>query len=243
MIFGSTALKHWYPDFPREPKDLDIISKNGKSTREIEIHWNSAFEYIFKYNNNDKYVDPDFLYTIKMSHAAWDVRWDKTMFDIKFLKEKGCQLDPVLFNLLMKDWEIIHGTKKIIVKGKPEEFFNQNVTRKFNHEELHQKVKFLHKPMHEFIREDLNDVKPNKELWDILSDEGKIYCALEEAYVFAIERYLQYPANIALTKALKHLITKSTKGYFNLFLIDNFFTLMYNMSDKFLETFKECKNE
>ena len=25
MIIGSTAIKHFYPDFPREPKDLDFV--------------------------------------------------------------------------------------------------------------------------------------------------------------------------------------------------------------------------
>lgn len=25
MVIGSTAIKYWFPDFPREPKDIDII--------------------------------------------------------------------------------------------------------------------------------------------------------------------------------------------------------------------------
>lgn len=32
LIFGSTAAKHWFPDFPREPHDLDLISKKGFMT-------------------------------------------------------------------------------------------------------------------------------------------------------------------------------------------------------------------
>jgi hypothetical protein len=27
LIFGSTALKFWYPEFRRNPNDLDYISK------------------------------------------------------------------------------------------------------------------------------------------------------------------------------------------------------------------------
>lgn len=25
ILSGSRAIKHWYPDFPREPKDKDLI--------------------------------------------------------------------------------------------------------------------------------------------------------------------------------------------------------------------------
>jgi len=25
ILIGSSAIKHWYPDFKREPKDLDYI--------------------------------------------------------------------------------------------------------------------------------------------------------------------------------------------------------------------------
>ena len=66
-------------------------------------------------------------------------------------------------------------------------------------------------------------------------------CALEEAYVFAIERYLEYPPNIALSKALKTLITSSTKGWFNFFLIDNFFNLIYYNHERYITIFKEIK--
>lgn len=26
MVIGSTATKHWFPDFPREPKDIDFVT-------------------------------------------------------------------------------------------------------------------------------------------------------------------------------------------------------------------------
>ena len=29
MYFGSTALKYWYPDFKREPKDIDIMASTS----------------------------------------------------------------------------------------------------------------------------------------------------------------------------------------------------------------------
>jgi len=33
LIIGSTAIKHYFPDFPREPKDLDIAVPTEKGYR------------------------------------------------------------------------------------------------------------------------------------------------------------------------------------------------------------------
>ena len=243
LIFGSTALKYWYPDFNRTPNDLDYISKEGKSIKGVEYHWTEGFQYILDNNKDDIYVDADFLYTIKMSHACYDVRWEKTMYDIRFLKSKGCKVDEMLFKILLKDWELIHGEKKIKLKGSPDQFFTEKVSRKYNHDELHHKVMFYDRPMHERIRPDINDVKTSKKLWDTLSQEDKLKCALEESYVFAIERYFNLPPKIALSKAIKHLIVSSTKGYFNYFIIDNFFEMLYSNHSKYLKVFEEIKNE
>lgn len=242
LIFGSTALKHWFQDLNREPKDLDYISKDGKNSKEVEYHWAPSFQYIVDNNKDSVYVDPNYLYTIKVSHAAWDIRWEKTIRDIKFMKDKGCVLDIPLYEILLKDWNVIHSEKRIRLKGTPEEFFNKNIARKVPHEQLHDIVKFYDKPLHESIRPDKNDVACSKKLWDNLSQEDKLKCALEETYVFAIERYSEYPPNIALSKALKHLITKSTKGYFNLFMIDNFFDLLYYDRDRYIGIFKKVKD-
>lgn len=241
LIFGSTALKHWFPDLKREPKDLDYIGL-GKSSPNIEFHWVPSFQYILDNNKDSRFVDPNFLYTIKISHACYDIRWDKTMFDIQFMKNKGCKIDNNLYQMLLKDWEVIHHKKKIKLGGTPNQFFNSNITRKIDHDELHKLVMFYETPLHEKIRQDKNNVKVSKQLWDQLSFEDQIKCASEEAYVFAIERYIDYPPRIALIKALKQLITSSTKGYFNLFIIDNFETLRYNISDKYLKVIGDIIN-
>lgn len=240
LIFGSTALKYWFPNYNRKISDLDIIGE-GKSSSGIEYHYSQAFEYILQNNLNDTYVDPNFLYTIKVSHISWNINFDKHMKDIIFLKNAGCNLDLVLYNLLYKDWEIIHGKKNIKLDGSPEEFFNSNITRKMNHDELHELVKFYSEPLHNKIRKDKNNVKVSKELWDSLSLEDKLKCAQEEIFVFALERFSEYPPNHAIIKATKHLITNSTKGFFNLFLIDNFEKLIYSNRDIFLNFYNTYK--
>lgn len=242
LIFGSTALKHWYTDFARIPKDLDLMGK-GVSTCEVECHWVDGFQYIFDKNIDKKYVDPNFLYTIKISHAAWDIRWDKTMHDIHFMKAKGCVIDMVLYDILFKEWEIKHREKKVKLVGTANEFFKSTIIRKIDHDTLHQMIAFDKAPMHTLIRHNKNSVICSKSLWDTLCYEDQLKCALEEAYVFALERYYMYPAKIALSKAIKTLITSSTKGWFNLFLIDNHKEMLYYNLERYINLFNETKGK
>lgn len=246
LLTGSIAAKHWFPDFPRTPDDIDVIFPGRKGKNEhVEYHGVDAFRYILDNNRSREYVDPDFLYTIKVSHAAWDVRWDKTMNDIVFLKNKGCRLDKYLYKTLLKEWEVIHGKKKVVLKGTAEEFFNKNVTRAMPHDNVHEMVKFYDKPLYSRINKESGNVACSEELWESLSYDDKLKCSLEEIYVFALERYNNYPPKFAFYKALKHLITLSTKGRFNLFLVENFNELMqYDKSRYFntIETYKEMLN-
>ena len=255
LIFGSIALKHWYPDLKREPKDLDIISKEKiefqKASKRIETHWVPSFQYILDNNKDQVFVDPDFLYTIKISHALYDIWWDKTMFDIRFMQQKKCVLKKQLYRLLQIDWDYKHGrNKNFKVKGPPIEFFTSLISRQFPHDLLHYKIKFFDVPMHCKIRPKANDVLVSKSLWDALSYEEKLICAIEEASVFALERYWNIASpKFAFSKGLKQLIISSTRGFFNLFLIENFFEILkfdkkYPIFYKtYMELFKEIREK
>ncbi len=229
LIYGSTAIKHWFSDF-REPNDLDIIEQNPrKSSKEIQYYWIDSFEYIIKNNKNLKYVDPNFLYTIKVSHASWDINWVKTMKDIEFFQEKGCELDIELYNILYKEWTKIHGKKNVKMNVPNEGFFKSNIQRDFDHDWLHEQFSYHKRPLNEKIRENINSPLCSESLWKNLTDDDKIKCAKEEIYVLMYERYLGnslIPLNIGLIKILKKMITSTTSGFFNLFLIMNFKSLI-----------------
>lgn len=245
LIFGSIAAQYWFPDFPRkidENTDTDImiplISKPFfKSTKLVEFHSNYAFDFILKYNKNNEYVDPDYLYTIKVSHAGWDIHWDKTMKDIQFFKSKGCQLIEPLYDLLIEEWNNSdhHYKKRVNLNKKNEEFFKDAVTRKYNHDDLHQVFKFYDEPLHRTIALVKDTALPSFHKWEDLSHEDKMKCALEEIYTVATERYIigqKMPAKHSKYKAMKQLITSMTKGWFNTFLIVEFKELLYNDHDK-----------
>lgn len=245
LIFGSTALKHWFPDFKREPKDLDIMSGVPMMTKEVQHYWYHAFNYIAIANRDPKYVEPNYLYTIKVSHAAWDIFWDKTMHDIMFMKSKGCKLDKALYYLLYAEWEVVHRQKRINLNVKNEEFFTKTVTRKFGHDWLHNYLAFGSEPMHNQIRPDPSKAYCSEKLWTQLSPEDKLKTAMEEIYVIATERYvvpLKMPPRIAKIKATKNLITSMTKGWFNLFLIENFDEIIKFDNTHFVNKLKDLPN-
>ena len=89
MIFGSTALNYYYPDF-RKPKDLDIINVETKEkilTKGVEKYWIPEYQLLIDRSKNKEYLDPELMLTLKASHANWNIHWEKTMFDIMFLIE------------------------------------------------------------------------------------------------------------------------------------------------------------
>lgn len=68
-IIGSTAIKHWFYDFNRIPKDLDYaVDEEYKGEK---IH---GIEYLYNphLNFNEAYASPETLLSIKISHLFWD---------------------------------------------------------------------------------------------------------------------------------------------------------------------------
>lgn len=232
LIYWSTAIKYWYPDFNRDVKDLDVISNEWDITsRWIEYYRIDEFKYLF--NNKDlKYVDPNLLYTIKLSHLSWDINWDKHMHDVIFLKNKWCVVDNVFYDMLIKAWQGIHWNKYIKMNVKNEDFFKENITRKYNHDWLHEQFAFYDRPLNEKIRENLYSPLCSKLLWDNLLYDDKLKCALEELYVLTAERYIfinnPLPIKFAKIRTLKQMIISTTSWWFNLFLKENFLELLNN---------------
>ena len=57
LIIGSTAIKHYYPDFPREPKDIDIVVLEKK---EVTYSYFTDPAYVFMDEEFNQYeVDQD----------------------------------------------------------------------------------------------------------------------------------------------------------------------------------------
>ena len=94
MIIGSTAIKYWFPDFKREPKDIDIVKnmyiKEYNSDKKIEWLENKVLQNYF--TKPIEIITPNELYTLKISHSLWSLdngSWNRHIWDVQWLKEKG----------------------------------------------------------------------------------------------------------------------------------------------------------
>jgi hypothetical protein len=225
LIYGSTAIKHWFPDYSKSPKDLDIISQDKTLKKEgVEVYWIPEFQYVVDNNKDKTYVDPDLLYTIKVSHAAWDINWVKHTKDIHFLQEKGCKLNKELYDLLVSAWTRVHGKKHFSFNKEHKELFKDSVNRAYNHDDLHEILKLNDVPLYKKILKDNNKALCSYEKFTHLSDKEQFELALEEVVVVAYERYVlpgRLPFKQAVPKALQDLITRMTRGWYNLLLIQN----------------------
>lgn len=247
LIIGSHAMSAWFPDFKRTPKDLDVISKTSHMTKEVQHYWVDSFQYILDNNKSNIYIDPNFLLTLKMSHAGWDIHWQKTMSDILFLKNKGCVVDKPLYYSLVKDWIGVHGKKWASLKNKTSTtFFEDAVTRKYVHDDIHEAVAVYDKPLYEKLI--VEGVNCSQSGFDKLRFDDKILLVKEEVWVTALERY-HIPSDFtcghaaAYGQSLKKLATTMSSGWFKFFILDNFQHLTGCKDKEYIQKFKQAESQ
>lgn len=261
IIVGSQAAKHYYPDFPRECADTDIWTDF-----DCENKWEDGNKYEYKNVLNypglldffyeacslrDKYMDPSLLYTLKVSHAGFNIHWAKTIHDIIFFQRKGLKVNDYYLQSLKKEWEGIHGKKKGYLNKSNEDFFRDNVKRIYQHDDLHKVMAFHDEPLYKACKRDQSKAMLDKSLFDELSFEDKLNLAREETMVTALERFVipsKTPAKIAYRNAIKKLITSMTRGFFADFLILNINILKdpddsFDFVQKFEDNKHKCRKE
>ncbi len=245
LIIGSVAQYHWFKD-SRQPKDIDLltpakISGNSALVCVVDAQWHELADEIIKNNSDPTFATPNLLYTLKVSHAHWDIHFDKTLYDIKFLQDRGCELDVPLYHKLVKVWEKVHGEKLVNMNQRADTFWTDAVVRKYNHDHLHELVKFNDTPMHNLIRPKLDNTWCSEEMFNSLSEEQKACTCLEEMLVIAIERFnltiksSKIDRLKAIKKAHKKLCVSMTKGWFARYLIVNHFDLLIGRKTQSLQ--------
>lgn len=238
LIIGSIAQYHWFPD-SRKPSDIDLLTPSKVTGNEsaicvVDCQWHDLAQEIIDINIDPVFMDPNMLLTLKVSHAHWDIKWDKTMHDIKFLMDHGCVVNQEIYKKLIPIWEKIHGKKKVNLKQSVSEFFTDNVKRKYDHEFLHELVAYNDRPLHESIRDDKSSVWCSFDKFTKFSSEQRNQIVEEEMMVTAIERFnLSFSSKnseriIACNKSYKLLVTSMTKGWFAEFMIMNKFHILAN---------------
>ena len=236
LIIGSTAIKHYYPDFPREPKDIDVaVLEKQKRDGETEYLQNPI---ILKYQK-DGYLKPELMTSLKVSHLLWDINWEKHMFDLQFLLYKGHSWDLNIVRELREYWhEVLPKVRRSKLEQSKEEFFTNNVNMDTNeHDYLHTLIAEI--PAYTKILKDNCEVELDENKWNALSFEEKCDVVFEEAAVMQIERYRGINCRIAYKRQLKDCIIKHYPSYVAFFAIENYPLLeRYNV-----ELLKKFSNE
>lgn len=118
VIIGSKALAHHYADFPRVPKDVDVVLTKKKYLEVVadqsDIEFVSVHNYgqssIVKFENGpyveyffadgikslesllefseDDYASPEVLYSLKKAHINYPIKFRKHIEDLAFLRSK-----------------------------------------------------------------------------------------------------------------------------------------------------------
>lgn len=243
IIIGSKALEYYgiYPN--REPKDTDLILEKEMSLPHGSeaIVDNTLFNIIFKYCNQNsvtQYLEPDLMLTLKLSHINHNLKnnsWGKHCHDIKLLYGLGYSLNQELLDELYTYWNNFYKDKDHIKLNKSSnDFFKADYNQ--NHDKLHTYFAYEDEPMYKKFLRDGSDVAVDKNKWNSLSLEQQYNAVLEESMVLAYER------NLPLTYGFKHLLTKCSKGWFNKFMVDNFYKLL-NLCKEETNRFIHIKNQ
>lgn len=221
MIIGSTAAKYWWPDFPRKPKDLDVLTPDKQySDSNRDIIWcKPLFHYYDALLQDPAYIGKNELYTLKMSHIFWDKNWDKHFADILWMKDKGCVIIWELFWPLYEWWQE-HNPQiyRSNLQMSAEEFFDNALKDGHLHDDLH----LLLNPNPAYKQILIGEVETSDELFFEISDEEKARVIVEEVMVMAYERLAGRNWFIAYAWMLKKFLRQHSPIRQAIWGIENF---------------------
>lgn len=239
-LIGSRALAHWMMGFPES--DWDVISPEPIEGTEWHnpLHLNNGI--IAETFGTDsvislgKYkfsvVSMEGLAIIKRSHLWRHYNFDKHISH--WIKQglRNCFVESDLVNhpLYVERLEL---TKKAYPQPHPklnmlnEEFFDDFVKKKYDHDWLHQMVCYHSRPLYMELQTDGTRAWCHKELWDKLTENQKTQCVSEEVMVISLERFLipsdwDLSPKRAYMRSLNKVCTTLCSGWFRDHAIDHY---------------------
>lgn len=232
IIVGSKALL--YSGLDIRPKklfsDTDYwvsFEESTKAKGDVHIIPTEILKLIPTRGISELFATPDAIYTIKRSHARYNIHWEKTISDIITLERAGAKLLPELYIRLVDYWKTVHGNKEFLNLNRSKaEFFNDYVEKKYDHDLLHKIVAINNVPVYTKCLKDNQEVLIDKEKFFKLPKLQQLRMFREEIYVIALERFL-IPTDFKINKylaynlALKKTITNLTKNWATEFILEN----------------------
>ena len=257
VLIGSRALAYWSKSFkPSNDADWDIISEapiegaewhNPEHLNNNEVQRWTTPQYSIEFAGEMVYVAlPSVLAAIKRSHLWRDLSFQKhiTMYHRHLAGSISVHLNSFLEERTRLTHEAYPQGNPNLMQTK-EEFFDDAVKKKYDHDHLHELVAYYDKPLYTRLQPDSALAWCSKDLWYNLMHEDKIKCIAEEAHVIAMERMMipnewEYPAKKAYIKAVDKVCTTLCSGWFRDYAIDHYPEVMRHFSQsKFNHVKKE----
>jgi hypothetical protein len=226
ILIGSAAIRHHFPSFQREPKDIDYILRKGEVPSDsqggvrIEYHRNEVIDECFP-KDGEQVLPANMLYTLKVSHASgWDINWEKHMWDIQWMKARGCVLYTELFYRLREQWNVVCGANRRSDLGmSAEAFFTNAMANSRLHDTLHTILN--PSPVYLSVLKDGHEVDVSEEKFNKLSFNDKCALVREEVEIMAYERYRHMDFRAAYSQMLKKFIISHCPVWEAVFIIEN----------------------
>lgn len=233
-LIGSRAMKHWFPD-AREPRgDWDWHSASAPPGFPQAGLSSSGERYDVFVDERladwpwGEYATPSELYTLKISHAFWEINgprsWDKHASDIVFLSRKGVVFHRGLYDIVLPIWKERYRRNPTSLEQGKGVFFADAVTRKYDHDSVHESIAYGARPLYESILREGSEVAVDNAKFWAMDLETQLKLVREEVYATALERIL-IPNNYkgspsaAYHWALRRTATSLFKGEWALFLM------------------------
>jgi hypothetical protein len=222
MIIGSTAAKHWFHDFPREPKDLDLavphLRKFDGERADLTVCPVLWTWYLENSSPIPEYIGRNELYTLKISHIFWNKNWDKHFADIQFFHSKGCKIIWPLFWKLYNYWQEHAPLVRSDLQQSAKDFFNNALPDGHLHDDLH----LLINPNPGYKQILIGEVETSDELFFQLPDSEKARVIVEEVMVMAYERLAGRTWYVAYAWMLKKFLREHSPIKQAIWGIENF---------------------
>ena len=164
LIIGSTAIKNYFPDFNRTPKDLDYAVEDSTEFRNA-----NGVEYlsnpIILKHQKEGFLSPDLMLSLKISHLFHDINWYKHIYDVQFLLSKGIKYNKELINELIPFWNSTHKKiRKSNLMLTKKDFFDNAVNEDTEqHDFLHTLINPI--PMYTLLLKDDAEVELDESKW------------------------------------------------------------------------------
>ncbi len=230
LLIGSRAIQYWFPDFEVKPtSDFDYLTTDKKGMNG-NIEWHQI-PFLLELNTHPEVLDPDLLYTLKMSHlVGWDIKWDRHMFMLQFLIKKGCTLNNDLFDSLYQYWNTVHGkNKRSDLQMSAEDFFDNAVKCEHDHDYLHTVLikhpHFKGQTLPTYTKILIGEVEVSEELFNTLSHTEKYNLVFEECAVMATERMFHSNYKVNYHKMLKKFLMNHAPMWEAKWIISNWVEL------------------